>query len=132
MTNTGNLPAEAAPTANAMRRALRRAREGVALDVTEAAVLLRARGARASLEIVGHTDADGDERANDPLSRARAGVVGDMIGASRLDAMDVSYTGLGSTSPLTPGTSDADKQRNRRVVFRVTLPDATGPGSGQP
>ncbi|WP_395365306.1 bifunctional FO biosynthesis protein CofGH [Streptomyces sp. YH02] len=33
-----------APTANAMRRALRRARDGVALDVGEAAVLLRARG----------------------------------------------------------------------------------------
>ncbi|MEV6313724.1 bifunctional FO biosynthesis protein CofGH [Streptomyces sp. NPDC051776] len=33
-----------APTANAMRRALRRARDGVALDVSEAAVLLRARG----------------------------------------------------------------------------------------
>ncbi|MGY0463273.1 bifunctional FO biosynthesis protein CofGH [Kitasatospora sp. cg17-2] len=32
------------PTANAMRRALRRARDGVALDATEAAVLLRARG----------------------------------------------------------------------------------------
>lgn len=33
------------PTANAMRRALRRARDGVALDVAEAAVLLQARGA---------------------------------------------------------------------------------------
>ncbi|MFD0570623.1 bifunctional FO biosynthesis protein CofGH [Kitasatospora gansuensis] len=33
-----------APTANSMRRALRRARDGVALDVAEAAVLLRARG----------------------------------------------------------------------------------------
>ncbi|WP_031509355.1 bifunctional FO biosynthesis protein CofGH [Streptomyces megasporus] len=33
-----------APTATAMRRALRRARDGVALDVTEAAVLLQARG----------------------------------------------------------------------------------------
>ncbi|MFW6694447.1 bifunctional FO biosynthesis protein CofGH [Streptomyces sp. MAR4 CNX-425] len=33
-----------APTANAMRRALKRARDGVALDVSEAAVLLRARG----------------------------------------------------------------------------------------
>ncbi|MFB7367754.1 bifunctional FO biosynthesis protein CofGH [Streptomyces hydrogenans] len=32
------------PTSNAMRRALRRARDGVALDVGEAAVLLRARG----------------------------------------------------------------------------------------
>ncbi|WP_329229943.1 bifunctional FO biosynthesis protein CofGH [Streptomyces sp. NBC_00111] len=32
------------PTTNAMRRALRRARDGVALDVAEAAVLLQARG----------------------------------------------------------------------------------------
>ncbi|MTE19520.1 7,8-didemethyl-8-hydroxy-5-deazariboflavin synthase [Streptomyces sp. TRM43335] len=36
--------AQAAPTVNAMRRALRRARDGVALDTTEAAVLLQARG----------------------------------------------------------------------------------------
>ncbi|MFD3529895.1 bifunctional FO biosynthesis protein CofGH [Streptomyces sp. NPDC058664] len=35
---------EARPTANAMRRALKRARDGVALDVAEAAVLLAARG----------------------------------------------------------------------------------------
>src|SRR4051812_35878414 len=34
----------AAPTASAMRRALRRARDGAALDSTEAAVLLHARG----------------------------------------------------------------------------------------
>ncbi|MER6126485.1 bifunctional FO biosynthesis protein CofGH [Streptomyces sp. NPDC001795] len=33
------------PTENSMRRALKRARDGVALDVTEAAVLLQARGA---------------------------------------------------------------------------------------
>ncbi|MCT2594753.1 bifunctional FO biosynthesis protein CofGH [Streptomyces sp. N2-109] len=37
--------APARPTANAMRRALKRARDGVALDVSEAAVLLQARGA---------------------------------------------------------------------------------------
>ncbi|WP_369378292.1 bifunctional FO biosynthesis protein CofGH [Streptomyces sp. cg36] len=37
-------PQPPAPTANAMRRALKRARDGVALDTAEAAVLLRARG----------------------------------------------------------------------------------------
>ncbi|MGW6055179.1 bifunctional FO biosynthesis protein CofGH [Streptomyces sp. NPDC055189] len=37
-------PAPARPTANAMRRALKRARDGVALDTAEAAVLLQARG----------------------------------------------------------------------------------------
>ncbi|QKV93137.1 bifunctional FO biosynthesis protein CofGH [Streptomyces sp. NA02950] len=37
-------PAPNGPTANAMRRALKRARDGVALDTAEAAVLLQARG----------------------------------------------------------------------------------------
>ncbi|MEV0528415.1 bifunctional FO biosynthesis protein CofGH [Streptomyces sp. NPDC050439] len=40
----GPTPAPARPTANAMRRALKRARDGVALDTAEAAVLLQARG----------------------------------------------------------------------------------------
>ncbi|MFI1255773.1 bifunctional FO biosynthesis protein CofGH [Streptomyces netropsis] len=44
MTSSAQGSEQAAPTANAMRRALRRARDGVALDVTEAAVLLQARG----------------------------------------------------------------------------------------
>lgn len=38
-------PEEPTPTANGMRRALKRARDGVALDTGEAAVLLQARGA---------------------------------------------------------------------------------------
>ncbi|MFE7114623.1 bifunctional FO biosynthesis protein CofGH [Streptomyces sp. NPDC057654] len=44
MTSSAQVPDQAAPTANAMRRALKRARDGVALDVSEAAVLLQARG----------------------------------------------------------------------------------------
>ncbi|MFC0600410.1 bifunctional FO biosynthesis protein CofGH [Streptomyces palmae] len=45
MTKSAQGPQSPAPTANAMRRALKRARDGVALDVGEAAVLLQARGA---------------------------------------------------------------------------------------
>ncbi|MEE1938385.1 bifunctional FO biosynthesis protein CofGH [Streptomyces sp. TRM 70361] len=45
MTSSDTPARQAAPTPNAMRRALRRARDGVALDVAEAAVLLQARGA---------------------------------------------------------------------------------------
>ncbi|MET8181570.1 bifunctional FO biosynthesis protein CofGH [Streptomyces sp. NPDC005336] len=45
MSAQGNQPtASTGPTANAMRRALKRARDGVALDTAEAAVLLQARG----------------------------------------------------------------------------------------
>ena len=40
----GAAPTGAAPSTSALRRALRRVRDGVALDVTEASVLLAARG----------------------------------------------------------------------------------------
>src|ERR687893_1193572 len=41
---SGTSPSAATPSASALRRALRRVRDGVALDVTEASVLLTARG----------------------------------------------------------------------------------------
>ncbi|MEV1291283.1 bifunctional FO biosynthesis protein CofGH [Pseudonocardia sp. NPDC049635] len=44
-TPADSVPAQAAPSASAIRRALRRVRDGATLDVTEAAVLLAARGA---------------------------------------------------------------------------------------
>jgi len=42
--SVANVPAQSAPSPSALRRALRRARDGATLDVTEAAVLLAARG----------------------------------------------------------------------------------------
>ncbi|MCP3768752.1 MULTISPECIES: bifunctional FO biosynthesis protein CofGH [Streptomyces] len=44
MTTSASAASGTGPTDNALRRALRRARDGVSLDVTEAAVLLQARG----------------------------------------------------------------------------------------
>ncbi|MEU6932385.1 bifunctional FO biosynthesis protein CofGH [Streptomyces sp. NPDC046374] len=61
----------AGPTENAMRRALRRARDGVALDVAEAVVLLQARGADLA-ELVGVA---GRVRDAGLAAAGRAGVV---------------------------------------------------------
>ncbi|MFE9925585.1 bifunctional FO biosynthesis protein CofGH [Streptomyces sp. NPDC005774] len=44
MTTSASVTSGTGPTQNSLRRALRRARDGVSLDVTEAAVLLQARG----------------------------------------------------------------------------------------
>ncbi|MET8117357.1 bifunctional FO biosynthesis protein CofGH [Streptomyces prasinus] len=44
MTTSASATSGTGPTENSLRRALRRARDGVSLDVTEAAVLLQARG----------------------------------------------------------------------------------------
>ncbi|MFJ9590776.1 7,8-didemethyl-8-hydroxy-5-deazariboflavin synthase, partial [Streptomyces acidicola] len=44
MTGSTDTATTPGPTENSLRRALKRARDGVALDVSEAAVLLQARG----------------------------------------------------------------------------------------
>jgi OOP family OmpA-OmpF porin len=107
-----------------------------AASVQAAAVLLnelnqtlRLHGQRARVEVVGHTDSDGSDSQNEPLSRARAETVVRMVPAPLLDALDLSATGVGASQPLTSGSTEAEKEQNRRVSFRVTLserPTVTG------
>jgi OOP family OmpA-OmpF porin len=86
--------------------------------------LLRVENRRARIEITGHTDNDGTDSENAPLSHARADAVLALIPVDTLDALAFSIRGVSSEFPLTPGATDADKQRNRRAAFRVSLDDA--------
>jgi OOP family OmpA-OmpF porin len=83
--------------------------------------VLRVRGTRARVEIIGHTDTDGTDRENGPLSEARAERILGSLRSPLFDALDFTARGVGSSAPLTPGTSDAEKQSNRRASFRVVL-----------
>ena len=90
---------------------------------------VHARGRRAEVDVIGHTDSDGSETSNETLSRARAESVLSLFRNQRLDALDIRASGLGSTAPLVRGADEDDKRRNRRVSFRVRLPDdPTSPG----
>ncbi len=91
----------------------------------------RARGERARVEVVGHTDTDGSDIANEPLSVSRAQAVRALLPA-QLDAVDLAVRGVGSAAPLSSGKSEADMSRNRRVSFRVELAGAAGRGSDRP
>lgn len=69
------------------------------------------------VEIVGHTDSDGETTSNQRLSEARAGAVlayltSRGIAPSRLIAM-----GRGESEPAFPNTSARNKSRNRRIEF---------------
>jgi OOP family OmpA-OmpF porin len=99
--------------------------------LTELNEAVRVRGQRARVEIVGHTDSDGTEVANGPLSQARADALLAVLRSPLLDAVDLATTGAGSTSPLARGTGEQDKQQNRRVSFRVILPAAPESGSAR-
>ncbi len=94
--------------------------------------VLRARGRRADVAVTGHTDTDGTESENGPLSHARADAVLAEVRSASLDAMTFTATGVGSTAPLTTGSTEADMQRNRRASFRVTLSDDSGQRSSRP
>lgn len=70
------------------------------------------------VQIVGHTDADGDADYNMDLSMMRASSVEqaltDQFG---VDASQLSSTGKGETELLDTGTSSESKAKNRRVEF---------------
>jgi OOP family OmpA-OmpF porin len=92
----------------------------------------RGRGAPIEVRIVGHTDSDGPDGLNLPLSQARAAAVRARIEALGLPGVRLATDGVGSAQPRSPGLSDDDKQRNRRVSFVVVSGLAAAPARQQP
>lgn len=68
------------------------------------------------LYVVGHTDDTGDRAANVTLSQARAeSVVKALINDYQISANRLQAQGVGPYAPASNNTSDAGKQKNRRV-----------------
>lgn len=77
----------------------------------------RCRGYR--VDLVGHTDAQGDSVANQALSERRAQSVADYLVSRGVAATQLGVAGLGESAPLdAAGTSEADA-KNRRIEFKV-------------
>jgi len=73
----------------------------------------------ANIDIVGHTDADGESAANQALSERRAQAVVDYLTKAGLPAGRFTAIGYGSTQPVAANNSEADKAKNRRIEFVV-------------
>ncbi|MFO0616071.1 MAG: OmpA family protein [Polyangiaceae bacterium] len=78
------------------------------------------------LRIEGHTDTDGEEKANMDLSKQRALAVSAWLVAKGLDCKRLLAVGFGETTPATddngnpvPNDTPENKARNRRVDFIV-------------
>jgi OOP family OmpA-OmpF porin len=95
----------------------------VALDglLNELNATLAALGRQAQVELVGHTDEDGSDALNSPLSQARAQAVLKSVRGSARDALDMSAIGVGTSSPIATGNTEIEKAQNRCVSFRVRL-----------
>ena len=100
----------------------------IAAIINELGSLAPAASRTFRIDVVGHTDADGSLQSNLPLSTTRASRAIAALGLQRSEFLVVSPSGVGSDDPVVPGVSETEKQRNRRVAFRVTVDP---PGSGE-
>jgi OmpA-OmpF porin, OOP family len=72
-----------------------------------------------NIEIAGHTDADGNDAANQALSEKRAQAVADYLVKAGLPADRFTAVGYGSAQPVASNETDEGKAQNRRIEFVV-------------
>jgi outer membrane protein OmpA-like peptidoglycan-associated protein len=75
--------------------------------------------ANLSLDIEGHTDNTGSEKANQALSQARANAVKSYIEKKGIAAARLNAIGYGSSQPVADNKTAAGRAQNRRVVLKL-------------
>jgi outer membrane protein OmpA-like peptidoglycan-associated protein len=71
------------------------------------------------LEVQGHTSSEGGPEYNLRLSEERARAVAKWLIDHGVDAKRLVVKGYGLTQPLVPDDSEENRQKNRRVQFRL-------------
>jgi len=71
------------------------------------------------MEIAGHTDSQGGEDLNLNLSQARAEAVLNGLSARDVLVSNLTAQGYGETQPIESNDTDAGRERNRRIEFRL-------------
>ncbi len=74
------------------------------------------------LEIQGHTDSQGREEMNLTLSQSRAQSVLNELRARRVLTGSFVAVGYGETRPIAPNDTEAGREANRRIEFRLIRP----------
>ncbi len=72
------------------------------------------------IEVVGHTDSQGDDASNLALSQARVDAVRDFMISQGGDPERIIATGKGETDPRADNGTSAGRATNRRVEFIIT------------
>ncbi len=73
----------------------------------------------ANIEIIGHTDADGDHHHNLELSRRRAEAVKNYLVGQGIDPQRLTTRGAGPDEPIADNHTRAGKAKNRRIEFKL-------------
>ena len=75
------------------------------------------------IEIGGHTDSQGREIMNEQLSQARADAVLNAIMERRVLTTNLTAKGYGETQPIADNGTEEGREANRRIEFRLVLPE---------
>lgn len=71
------------------------------------------------IEVIGHTDSQGNKGSNQKLSENRAKSVLDYLVANGISSKRISSKGKGSSSPVESNDTEKGRQINRRVEFKI-------------
>ena len=72
-----------------------------------------------SIEVIGHTDNQGNDDTNKTLSKNRANSVVNFLVEKGISKTRISSVGMGETSPVASNDTDSGRQKNRRVEFKI-------------
>ena len=76
-----------------------------------------------TIEIQGHTDDKGSDDYNLKLSQNRADAVKKYLISKGISADTITSKGFGESVPLVANDIDANREKNRRVEFKITKPN---------
>ena len=71
------------------------------------------------LQVVGHTDSDGNAKANKALSKRRAASVVKYLVKNGIEKDRLLYVGVGADKPIASNDTEEGKDKNRRVEFEI-------------
>jgi len=77
-----------------------------------------------TLEIQGHTDDKGSDDFNMKLSQGRADSVKNYLITKGVSPNIITAKGFGESKPIVANDSDANREKNRRVEFKITKPNS--------
>ena len=87
-------------------------------DVSRIASILL-RYPETSILVMGHTDSVGESSYNQRLSEARAKAVADALMSEGVPGYRLQWVGYGETMPVASNSTEAGRQRNRRVELEI-------------
>lgn len=93
-------------------------RKESAIELDKLAELMKSKPTL-KIEIDGHTDNQGDAKANLALSNNRAKAVYDYLVSKGIDKARLAFKGYGATKPAADNATEEGRAKNRRTEFKV-------------